>query len=134
MNVLAPLITLLLSYSEQKLVDFSIQNQPLKFLEKSKLDHMLQNWLKSQFSRKFKHWLWIVQSTNFGFEGAKRSVMNGAMTFFCSFDKNDLFRVMADHWKSGYFKVMKYFGFIILTRSVALRYFERLWLPTFTIL
>ena len=43
---------------------------------------LLQNWLKSQFSRNFKHWLWTVQSINFDFAVAKRSVMNGAMTFF----------------------------------------------------
>ena len=30
-----------------------------------------------------------VQSTNFGFEGAKRNLMNGAMTFFCSFHQNN---------------------------------------------
>jgi len=32
-----------------------------------------------------------VQLTNFGFEGAKRSVMNGDTTFFYSFDQNNQF-------------------------------------------
>ena len=49
----------------------------------------LQNWRKSQFSRKFKHWLWRVQSTKFDFEGAKRSVMNGAPTLSNSFYQNN---------------------------------------------
>ena len=58
------------------------------------MDHciVLQNWLKSQFSRKFKHWLWTYQFTNFVFEDAKRSVLNGAMYFFCSFDQNNQFK------------------------------------------
>ena len=43
------------------------------------------------------------------------------MTLWLSFAvliKMIRFRVMAEHWKSGYFSVMKYFGFIILTLSV----------------
>ena len=43
---------------------------------------LLQNWQNSHFSRKFKHWFWTVQSTNFGFKGAKKSVMNETTTLY----------------------------------------------------
>ena len=101
------------------MVDYNCKISPKYFLWYITLDHLLQNWLKSQFSRKFIHWLWTVQSTDFGFEGAKRSVMNGTLTEIISF------RAMAERWKSLYFSVMKYFEFIILTRSVFLCSLER---------
>ena len=70
---------------------FHCKISPQSLLRDRKWTILLQNWLKSQFSRKLIHWLRTVQSTNFGFEGSKRSVMNDAMTFFCSFDKSNQF-------------------------------------------
>ena len=51
---------------ELKLVHCSFQNMPLIFLEKLNVGSL------SKFRRKFKPW----QSTNFSFEGVKRSLMN----------------------------------------------------------
>ena len=44
--------------------------------------------------------------------------MNGLKTFFDSWYLNNRFYGKVDSWKLGYFSVMKYFGFMILMRSV----------------
>ena len=82
--------------SNQKLVDCLIQNQSSNFLKSDIWTILLQNWLKSQFSRIFKHWLWTVQSTNFGFEDAKRNLIIGFTIFLNIFYQNNPFRGTVD--------------------------------------
>ena len=82
MNIVATFMTLLLTYFKPKLVDYLLQNQSSKCLEKSKF---------GQFCFKIDQNHNFIESINFGFQGAKRSLMNGATTFFNSFHQNSRF-------------------------------------------
>ena len=88
--------------------NFGAEISPQSFLRYWKLDHFTSKLTKITIFKKIQTLIVNLQSTNFGFEGAKRSVMNGAMNLFYSFDQNNQFREMAGRWKSGHFSVMKY--------------------------
>ena len=84
--------TLLLTSFEQKLVNFHCKISPQSFLRDLKFDHFASKLTKITILK------WTVQSTNFGFDSAKRSVMNCTMTFFCGFDQND--QVLREWWNA----------------------------------
>ena len=73
-HIVVPCITLLLAPLEQKLADYFLQNKFFKVpWEIEFWAILLQNWLKLQFSSLFKRWLKSKYSTNFSFEGVKKS-------------------------------------------------------------
>ena len=89
--VVFPFITLPSTLSEQKMVNYTLQNCSLKFFKKlSFCVEFHQNGNSKRHSNVdcgVNEWM-----TNFCFGGVKRSVVNGAMTFFKSLFQNDCIR------------------------------------------
>ena len=94
------------------MIDNMLQNQSSKFFEKSTFGQFCS---KIEFNHSFQgslkiDWGLTVKWTNVSFDGAKRSVMNGAMTFFNIFEE----RWAVENQVTSVLWIHKGLGFLIV--------------------
>ena len=99
------------------------KTSPYSFLRNRHLEHFSSKSTEITIFKEIQTLIMDCKMDQFWLWRCQKKRINGAKTFYNRFIKIIGFQGNVGRWKSGYYIVMMYFGFIILTRSVTYIFF-----------